>query len=266
MREDPKRLISGIEKMVALMPPAVLALFVQIFSLFICLSLIVFSESRFSYAFPIYVSIFFQAALVAFFSFLLKMDWWWCAIQFFFPILILVFASSNIPSYYYLTAFIIFWLVYWSSFRTRVPYYPSKRSLLPAILKLLPPGKTIKFIDVGSGLGGLLIELSDISSDSQFAGIEIAPLPWMISYLRGKYCGSAVRFLFGNYEKLHFGEYDVVFAYLSPAAMPALWEKAKNEMRSGTVLLSYEFIIPNVKPDLCINMNANDPTLYLWRI
>ena len=266
MSENPKRPIAGIEKMVALMPPVVLAFFVQIFSLSICLSMVIFFESRFTYSFPIYVFIFFQAALVAFFSFLLKMDWWWCAIQFFFPILILVFASSKIPPYYYLTAFIVLGLIYWSGFRTRVPYYPSKRSLLPVILDLLRQEESIKFIDIGSGLGGLLIELSNNEKKSQFTGIEIAPLPWMVSFLRGKFGKNAVRFLFGNYENLHFSEYDVVFAYLSPAAMPALWRKVKREMRSGSILLSYEFIIPNVKPDLCIKMNSNDPTLYLWRI
>jgi hypothetical protein len=264
--KDLKRPIKCIEKIVALMPPVVLALVVQIFSLLLCLSLVVFFESQFTYSFSIYVYIFSQAALVAFFSFLLKMDWWWCVIQFLFPILVFVFASSKFPPFYYLTAFVVFGLVYWSSFLTRVPYYPSKRSLLPAILDLLRPEESIKFIDVGSGLGGLLIELSALDRKNQFTGIEIAPLPWMISFLRGIYNESAVRFLFGNYEKLHFAEYDIVFAYLSPAAMPALWEKAKREMRKGTVLLSYEFIIPNVKPDLCINLSPNDPTLYLWRI
>ncbi len=248
------------------MPPAALALLIQFFSLLFCLSTAFLFESRLGYSLPLFVYVFSLAALAAFFSFLLKMDWWWCVIQFFFPIMIVVFSSSKIPSYFYLTAFIIFALVYWSSFRTRVPYFPSKPSLLPAVLDLLHPEASIRFIDVGSGLGGLLIELSNVNRESQFSGIEIAPLPWLVSFVRGKYCKSTVRFLFGNYEKLHFGEYDVVFAYLSPAAMPALWKKAKQEMRSGTILLSYEFIIPNVTPDLCINKDSNDPTLYLWRI
>jgi hypothetical protein len=42
------------------------------------------------------------------------------------------------------------------------------------------------------------------------------------------------------------------FAYLSPAAMLALWHKARAEMRPGTLLLSYEFHIPGTTPDLVI--------------
>lgn len=266
MSEVSTRNIVFIKKFLTAVPPAALALLIQLFSLLLCLSTAFFLESHLGYSFPIFVYVSSLAALAAFFSFLVNMDWWWRAIQFFFPIMVVVFASIKIPSYFYLTAFIVLALVYWSSFRTQVPYFPSKPSLLPAILNLLPPEKSIKFIDVGSGLGGLLIELSNAKVSSHFFGVEIAPLPWFVSFLRGKYCKSTVRFLFGNYEKLHFSEYDFVFAYLSPAAMPELWIKAKREMRSGAVLLSYEFTIPNVAPDLCVNMDSNDPTLYLWRI
>lgn len=266
MTENLNRVISYIEDILTRVPPALIALPIQIFSLLLSLLVVIFVELRLTHVVPIFAFIFIQSAFAAVFSFLLRMDWWWCAIQFLFPILVVVFAFSKIPSHYYLAAFIVFALVYWSSFRTRVPYYPSKSSLLPAILDLLRTGESLKFIDVGSGLGGLPIKLSLANKKNHFFGVEIAPLPWLVSFLRSKYCKSNAYFFFGNYEKLHFGEYDVVFAYLSPAAMPALWEKAKCEMRTGTILLSYEFIIPNVKPDLCINMSSNDPTLYLWRI
>ena len=266
MRENSREKNAFFESYLAQMPPAALALILQIFSLILVSALAIFSELHLAFSFSLSIFIVCQAVLAAFFSFLLKMDWWWRAIQFFFPILVVLFASSKIPANYYLLAFIIFVLVYWPSFRTRVPYYPSKPSLLPVILELLPKDKSINFIDVGSGMGGLLIELANVNKTSQFWGVEIAPFPWVVSFLRGKCYKSRVHFLYGKYEKLHFSDYDVVFAYLSPAAMPDLWTKAKREMRSGTILLSYEFIISDVKPDLCINNDSNDPTLYVWRI
>jgi hypothetical protein len=258
--------IAIFENVARQIPPALLALFIQIISIFLCLISATLLEQQLGYSLPIFICVVSQAALAAFFSFMLNMDWWWRAIQFFFPILVVLFASAKIPSYYYLLVFLVFALVYWSSFRTRVPYYPSKPSLLPAILELLPKEEPINFVDVGSGMGGLLVELANVSKGSRFSGIEIAPFPWFVSFIRGRYCKSGVRFIFGDYERLHFSEFDVVFAYLSPAAMPGLWIKAKREMRSGTILLSYEFIIPDVEPDLCINRDSNDPTLYLWRI
>ena len=266
MNQNSTENLAVFDRLVAKISPAAIALIVQVTSLILTSVIAIFSELKVDYLFSTGIYVACQAVFAAFFSFLLNMDWWWRAIQFLFPILVIFFASSKIPSIYYLFAFIILILVYWSSFRTRVPYFPSKASLLPTILELMSLEKSINFIDVGSGMGGLLIELSNANEKSRFSGIEIAPFPWLVSFLRGKYCQSRVHFFFGNYEKIHLAEYDVVFAYLSPIAMPQFWIKAKREMRSGTILLSYEFLIADVKPDLCINKDPNDPSLYIWRI
>lgn len=207
-----------------------------------------------------------QAAFAAFLTFLCKMDWWWIPIQFLFPLFVPILLIADISSTYYLCGFVFLTLIYWSSFRTQVPYFPSTSALLPAVLNLLPVDSKIRFVDIGSGLGGLLFNLSAIRKESSFVGIEIAPLPWAVSYFRAWFASSTVRFIFGNYERANFGEYDVVFAYLSPVAMPSLWVKAISEMKPGALLLSYEFIIPDVEPDLCINIAEKEPFLYVWRI
>ena len=68
----------------------------------------------------------------------------------------------------------------------------------------------------------------------------------------------------GDYARLDFSEYDAVFAYLSPAAMPALWDKASREMRPGSLLASYEFPIPGHPPTRTANVNTHAPHLYIW--
>ena len=68
----------------------------------------------------------------------------------------------------------------------------------------------------------------------------------------------------GDYERLDLGDYDVVFAYLSPAAMGALWRKASAEMRPGSLLLSYEFVIADKAPDITIVPTGRGPSLYGW--
>ena len=137
---------------------------------------------------------------------------------------------------------------------------------MPAVLNLCCADRPLKFIDIGSGLGGLLVRLASAMPNSHFVGIEIAPLLWLLSYIRGKLFRSNVNFILGNYENINFSEYDVVFAYLSPAAMPYLWQKAKLEMNAGSVLLSFEFPVPDIAPDLCVKTGENEPILYLWRI
>jgi hypothetical protein len=68
----------------------------------------------------------------------------------------------------------------------------------------------------------------------------------------------------GDYESLDFAHYDAVFAYLSPAAMTALWHKARREMRPGSMLMSYEFAIQGAPPTISRYLQDTGRTLYIW--
>lgn len=189
---------------------------------------------------------------------------WWRIIQFGFAPTLLLARSLALPPGVFLAAFLVFLLVYWSTFRTQVPYYPSGRAVWDTVAGLLPAGRPARAIDIGSGLGGLVLELARRRPDCQVDGIELAPLPWLASRLRARMQGSRARFLRGDYDKLDFGQYDLVFAYLSPAAMSALWRKAEAEMRPGSVLVSYEFGIVDRTPDLSFVTTDSKKILYLW--
>ena len=189
---------------------------------------------------------------------------WWRLIGFgFVPALVLT-QSLQLPPLAFLAAFLVFLLVYWSTFRTQVPYYPSGRAVWDIVAGLLPPGRPARAIDIGSGLGGLVLELARRRPDCRVDGIELAPLPWLASCLRARLAGSRARFLRGDYNRLDFGQYDLVFAYLSPAAMSALWRKAEAEMRPGSVLVSYEFSIIDKEPNRRFVTTDSKKILYLW--
>lgn len=189
---------------------------------------------------------------------------WWLFIQAIFPISIAAVLALQLPPAIFLIAFIASVGWYWNAFRTQVPYYPSRPPVWLSVGSLLPNDRPIQFIDVGSGLGGLVLHLSKMHHNGKFTGIEIAPLPWLVSVLRGLLTRSAARFIRGDYGRIDFARYDVVFAYLSPAAMPELWRKANAEMRAGTLLLSYEFDIPGVVPHLVSTPAGNGPPVYGW--
>lgn len=189
---------------------------------------------------------------------------WWLAIQLLFPIALYGALTVEVSPLWALAAFLFLLVLYWSTFRTQVPYYPSGKRVWDEVAKLLPQNRPARAIDIGSGLGGLVLELARRRPDSRFEGIELAPLPWAASRLRATLSGSQARFLLGDYEKLNFADYDLVFAYLSPAAMSALWRKAAREMRPGTLLLSYEFLITEKSPDLIVSPKGPGPSLYVW--
>jgi SAM-dependent methyltransferase len=205
-----------------------------------------------------------QGGFACLLSALRKLASWWLAIQLLFPLALQQTHTLSLSPLLFLAGFLFLLTLYWSTFRTQVPYYPSGRRVWEEVARLLPQGRQVRTIDIGSGLGGLVLELARRRPESQFEGIELAPLPWLISSLRARLAGSSARFLRGDYEALDFGHYDAVFAYLSPAAMSALYRKAAREMRPGTILLSYEFLIREKAPDLDIVPTGGGPSLYVW--
>lgn len=248
----------------ALHAPALKALVIQCLSLVLVYASLLLLEQATGKQISLISAALFQGVISALISRLVRLASWWLYIQFFFPVALLCAYAVQLPSGVFLAAFIFFLGLYWSTFRTQVPYYPSTSSTWAVVADLLPKGRPIHFIDIGSGLGGLVINLAAQRPESSFAGIELAPLAWGISVLRVRIGRSLGRFIYGDYEQLNFSRFDVVFAYLSPAAMPALWQKAKREMRSGTLLLSYEFCIPEVAPQITVPVGSGGAALFGW--
>lgn len=191
---------------------------------------------------------------------------WWVVIQFAFPILIFTTQRLHLPSWLFLAAFLFSVALYWTTFRTQVPFFPSGEGAWKSVADLLPSGDPIRFVDIGSGFGGVVLHFSGQRPRSEFTGVEIAPLPWLASVLRARMKGSRARFLRKDYRAIDFSAYDVVFAYLSPAAMSELWDKARAEMRPGALLLSYEFPVPGAEPHIVSLPDTRGASLYGWNM
>ena len=246
--------------------PVLRALLIQLFALLFSYALYAADHWQFGGQIPSYVLLLVHACLALAITVLLHMNWWWWLIQFIFPFAVVASLIFQLSPGFSLAIFVLMVLLFWSTYRTQVPYFPSKSSLLPCILEQLPLQDSLRFIDIGSGLGGVSLSLARLRPGQYFFGVEVAPVPWLVSWIRARFSKNAPEFYLRDYLSLNFAEFDVVFAYLSPAAMPGLWEKVRAEMRSGTLFMSYEFVVPGVEADLIIKSNVNDPVLYVWRI
>lgn len=194
----------------------------------------------------------------------IKLQRWWRWILGVFPMAVWSLNQVTVPTYVFFILFVITATMYWSTNTTQVPFYPSRLPVWRQLLHLIPKKHRYRVIDIGSGLGDLAMYLAEKRPDCECEGIEIAPMPWFISYVRAKWRSSKAQFQLGNYHALNFAEYDVIFAYLSPAAMNALWQKCANEMRPGGLLVSYEFDIPEFPPQRKVRPTLHGPWLYIW--
>lgn len=252
--------------------PAFFALFIQLLALVILTLFLFITISIDQYVNSEYlalnsISLVFSLSGIALgLSIFFKVPIWWYAIHFFFPISVYAAYQLEIPWVWYFLCFLVSLGVFWSIFKTQVPFFPSTRWVTTELLQLIPKDNSSKVIDIGSGLGRLPITLGKERPMSTVEGIEIAPFLWIMSCLIAFFRRSKVNIRLGNYHHLNFRDYDLVFAYLSPAAMPALWKKAASEMRNGTLLVSYEFIIPDVHPSFIISKGDDSPMLYAWKM
>lgn len=207
-----------------------------------------------------------QSLLASALSYFFNMAVWWRWIHLCFPLAMLAMTRWQLPNELYLAGFLISGSLFWTTFRSQVPFYPSRPSVWKQVAKLMPKDKHLSLIDIGSGLGDMSMYIAKLRPESRIEGIEIAPLPWLISIVRAKIWRSKATFTLGDYHKLIFSDYDIIFAYLSPAAMLALWQKASKEMKSGSLLISLEFEIPSVKPSIQIAATDNSPAMYVWQL
>ena len=68
-----------------------------------------------------------------------------------------------------------------------------------------------------------------------------------------------------NYENEDFSQYDLIFAFLSPAAMPSLYAKALEELPPKAQIISYMFAWPEeALPNLQTIQLANGESLYVY--
>lgn len=195
---------------------------------------------------------------------------WWLYIQFLFVPALVLMLRVDIPPVFFLVAFLVMLTVYWSTYRTQVPLYLSSHKVWRALEDLLPR-TSFRFIDLGSGLGGVLTHLARIRPDGDYVGVESAPLPLFLSWLRCQpYRNCKVHWGSIWDEKLpacHLAQYDVVFAYLSPVPMERLWHKAHAEMRPGTLFISSTFAIPDHSPQFTVEVDdLHRSTLLIWRM
>lgn len=207
-----------------------------------------------------------QGCFAAIISQLLVTPRWWVPIHMFFLPMVVVAIQLQIPPTFYAIGFLALALIYWSSFRTQVPLFLSNRMTVHRLAIWLPDEKPLRILDIGSGTGSFALTLARLRPDWQINGIETAPAPYALSRLLARKL-SNLHFMRGDFWHHSLGDYDLVYAFLSPVPMPDLWRKARREMRPGSLLVSNSFDIPDQCADEVISVDDRRGTrLYIYRI
>lgn len=202
-------------------------------------------------------------------AWLWRLPIWWRYINLFFlPLVYLtlhVQTEDGINPDWFLAAFVLLALTSFGAVRSRVPLYLSSPRAAEELAQRLP--QQGRLIDLGCGLGGPLARVNKLHPDANLTGVETAPLNWLLAKIR---LSGRATIRFGSLWTADLSTYDIVYAYLSPAPMAQLWEKARNEMKPGSLLISNTFAVPGFDADEIVEISKpgdlSHARLLIWRM
>lgn len=207
-----------------------------------------------------------QTLLAAAASLLIRQPIWWFFIHLLFLPSIFLFFTFQISPIWYLGITLLMLLIFWGTIRGDVPLFLSSNEVAKTVCELLKKENVTKFADLGAGIGSVAIPVAAHFSTVHIDAWENAPLPFLLSVWRGQKLAN-YQTKRENFFNANFGDYEVIFAFLSPAAMPQVSEKIKREMKAGTLFISSSFPAPNWKPTRVLQLNDFRKTvLYCYRI
>lgn len=191
---------------------------------------------------------------------------WWVPLNGFFPICVYILLSTDIPGWVYLLCFFVLALFYWNSANERVPLYLSNPTTWQALAKLTESRKG-PFLDLGCGLGGALFYLASHYPERSYIVIESAPMPYFYAKMRQIVTRRRnVKILYGNFWGLNLGEYQTIYAFLSPAPMKVLFQKIESELAVGGQFISNSFVVPDKPASDSITLgDKRQTTLHIWQ-
>ena len=157
-------------------------------------------------------------------------------------------------------------LVYRGAIGGRIPLFLSSASAVAALTAIAHERQARQLIDLGAGIGSVVAPLATENPALHLRGIENAPASWLLGYLRTRGLKNCT-WTWGSLWQAQLHEADLVYAFLSPEPMPTLWQKAKAEMRPGSLFVSNSFPVPDVEATLIIELEGpGNACLYCYEI
>lgn len=134
-----------------------------------------------------------------------------------------------------------------ASLHTKLPYVPSHKNVVRKIIQLGILDNKKHVVDLGSGLGWLLVTLAKHHVETQFYGVELRKVFFWMSKIYTFGFRHRIHITHGDMFDYNLGEADAVVGFWIPSLMPELLVKFTNECKAGCVIISNMFPLPDNK-------------------
>ena len=143
-----------------------------------------------------------------------------------------------------------------------VPYVPTPRPVVAAMLDLAGVGPQDYLIDLGSGDGRIAIAAAQRGARALGVDIDPARVEEAVNAARFAQVETQARFRRQDLFVTPIGEATVISLYLLPAINLRLRPRLLTELRPGTRIVSHAFTIGDWRPD--VHRVVDGANIYLW--
>ncbi|MGA2875324.1 MAG: class I SAM-dependent methyltransferase [Nitrososphaerales archaeon] len=137
-------------------------------------------------------------------------------------------------------------------------YEPTKKSIRNQLIGILEERfhqEEFVFYDLGSGFGGVLLDVAERFPNSFYVGIETDPFKCVIARRRVRKLGLEGHVIItkGNLLKTDFSDADAVYMFLSPLILRKQeFRNVIKKLKPECLIISYCHRIPGVEPTVIV--------------
>ena len=133
--------------------------------------------------------------------------------------------------------------------KTGTPPMPTAPKVKSVLLSMTPEDVAGTVFEIGSGWGTLAFSLARRYPDNRVAGLEVSPVPWLVSRLWLRLHPHAnLELHWTDAMKTNLSGAGLVVCYLNPGGMEKLAAKLAAELRPGAYVLSNTFALSGWQP------------------
>ena len=154
---------------------------------------------------------------------------------------------------------------------SQAPFIPITKKVIPKIIEALELKNGATLYDLGCGDARVLIECAKLDLNLTLKGVEKNPIAVMVALVRARINKQRrkIDIIRGNFFHHNLSDATHIFTFLLPKPMNDLFNKLKQELKPGTILVSCDFPFTEKTPEKTISLNRPKGclarTLYVYK-
>lgn len=128
-------------------------------------------------------------------------------------------------------------------------------------------GNRETFIDIGCGMGKILIAVKKKYPQLKIIGYENWPTQFLLAKMMFFLSRTKGKILYKNLFQADLAAADIIFCYLSPEKINLLEKKFERELKNGVLVISNTFPLPHWKPKQIVtpyNKNSDYKKIFIY--